>query len=90
MSIDGRNPATDLDVSPHVKSDPGLKENMLKHGYIYWFMGSWYLTPKGREEFAKRFEHRRRAVAMGVVHSRQSDAKNEELPSNFSLEHDND
>lgn len=80
MSIDGRNPAVDEDISHHLNADPALRDNMLEQGFVYWFMGKWFLTPAGKRAMQLRREYAIRARQMGLTVAQEEPADTEEKP----------
>lgn len=55
------------DVTRHVQADPELKRQMYEKGFIFFYMGKYFLTAKGRFEMAKRARDRAAAQRMGLV-----------------------
>lgn len=63
----GPEPMDADDVTRHVQADPALRANMLKHKLIWWFMGKYYLTAKGKLAMQARARARAAAVDKGLV-----------------------
>lgn len=55
------------DVTRHCQADHELRDQMLAKGFIWWFMGKFYLTAKGRAEMNRRSRARVEAQNMGLV-----------------------
>ena len=64
----GFSPFDDEQLTAHLNSDPELRANMLEHDLIRGPLnGRYWLSPKGRLEFAKRGYARSEALRKGLV-----------------------
>lgn len=55
------------DITRHVQADPQLKKQMLERKLIWWFMGRYYFTAKGKAEMQRRAQARVNAQQKGLV-----------------------
>lgn len=55
------------DITRHVEADPELKRNMVQHGLIWFFMGRYYLTARGKQVMQQRYRARKDALKRGLV-----------------------
>lgn len=69
MTADNEDPIDPDDVTRHVLADPALKAQMYEKGFIFFYMGKYYLTAKGRVEMRRRLRARAEAQERGIIPS---------------------
>lgn len=80
LGLNDADPLDSATVNQHVCADPALRQNMLDHGLIYYIMGQWFLTPKGRAVMQQRARARAEARRRNLVHTNPSTAPEEQPP----------
>jgi len=68
IGLNDADPFTSATVHQHCMADPGLRANMLEQSLIYYIMGQWHLTVKGREVMRERARARAKAARQGLIH----------------------
>jgi hypothetical protein len=80
IGLNDDDPLDSATVNQHCNADHGLRDNMLRHGLIYYLMGQWWLTAKGRRVMQERGRARQDAMRMGLVQAAPKDAPRERDP----------